>query len=561
MKLMAKQRVRVLPLGGIGEVGRNMWVVEYGDEIVLLDCGVMFPDADMLGVDLVLPDITYLREKTAKIKGLLLTHGHEDHIGATPHLIADLGYPPIYATRLTHGILGNKLKEARLLDKVERITINDTDPFKVGSFTIEPFHVAHSIPDAVGFAVTTPGGLVIYLSDWKLDHTPVDGKPTNLAKLAELGQRKPLALITDCVRVESKGYTPSESSVGEAFDNVFAVAPGRVIVATFASNISRVQQVIESAEAYGRKVLLVGRSMENNGKIALELGYLRAQPGTMIRPNEVASLADEELAIVCTGSQGEPMAALNRMANRDHPTVKIKSGDTVIVSATPIPGNEVSVSRVIDNLFRLGADVVYGSNAHVHVSGHAAQEELKLVLALLRPEYVVPFHGDYRHMVLYRKLAMSMGIGYTEENVLIPEGGSIMEFARGFGKIVGKAPVGYIYVDGTTVGDVGNVVVRDRQLLAKDGMLIVVVGIDSSSGELVAGPDVVSRGFVYMRQSQDLVEATKDAVRAALVNRNGNQAVHGDIAYVNRKIKDVVGEFLYRETKRRPMVLPMVMEV
>ncbi len=558
---MAKQRVRVLPLGGIGEVGRNMWVVEYGEEIIILDCGVMFPDADMLGVDLVLPDITYLREKTAKIKAILLTHGHEDHIGAVPHLLADLGYPPIYATRLTHGILSNKLKEARLLDKVERITINDTDPFKVGSFTIEPFHVAHSIPDAVGFAVTTPGGLVIYLSDWKLDHTPVDGKPTNLAKLAELGQRKPLALITDCVRVESKGYTPSESSVGEAFDNVFAVAPGRVIVATFASNISRVQQVIDSAEAYGRKVLLVGRSMENNGKIALDMGYLRAQAGTMIRPNEVANLADEELAIVCTGSQGEPMAALNRMANRDHPAIKIKAGDTVIVSATPIPGNEVSVSKVIDNLFRLGADVVYGANAHVHVSGHAAQEELKLVLALLRPEYVIPFHGDYRHMVLYRKLAASMGIGFNDENVLIPEGGSIMEFSRGFGKIVSKAPVGYIYVDGTTVGDVGNVVVRDRQLLAKDGMLIVVVGIDSTNGELVAGPDVVSRGFVYMRQSQDLVEATKDAVRSALTNRNGSQPVHGDIAYVSRKIKDVVGEFLYRETKRRPMVLPMVMEV
>jgi ribonuclease J len=558
---MAKQRVRVLPLGGIGEVGRNMWVVEYGDDIVLLDCGVMFPDADMLGVDLVLPDITYLREKTSKIRGLLLTHGHEDHIGAVPHLLADLGYPPIYATRLTHGILGNKLKEARLLDKVERITINDTDPFKVGSFTVEPFHVAHSIPDAVGFAVTTPGGLVVYLSDWKLDHTPVDGKPTDLAKLAELGRRKPLVLITDCVRVESKGYTPSEASVGEAFDNVFAVAPGRVIVATFASNISRVQQVIDSAEAYGRKVLLVGRSMENNGKIALDLGYLHAQPGTMIRPNEVANLSDEEIAIVCTGSQGEPMAALNRMANRDHPTIKIKAGDTVIVSATPIPGNEVSVSKVIDNLFRLGADVVYGATAHVHVSGHAAQEELKLVLALLRPEYVIPFHGDYRHMVLYRKLAMSMGIGFNEENVLIPESGSIMEFARGFGKIVSKAPVGYIYVDGTTVGDVGNVVVRDRQLLAKDGMLIVVVGIDSSSGELVAGPDVVSRGFVYMRQSQDLVEATKDAVRAALSNRNGAQGLHGDITYVNRKIKDVVGEFLYRETKRRPMVLPMVMEV
>ncbi|HMQ30386.1 MAG TPA: ribonuclease J [Chloroflexaceae bacterium] len=559
---MAKSKVRALALGGAGEVGRNMWVVEYGDEIVILDCGVMFPDADMLGVDLVLPDITYLREKTDKIKGVLLTHGHEDHIGGVPHLIAELGFPPIFATRLTHGLLANKLKEHRLLDKVAQVTINDSDPFQVGSFTVEPFHIAHSIPDAVGFAVNTPGGMVVYLTDWKLDHTPVDGKPTNIQKISELGQRKPLVLITDCVRVESKGYTPSESSVGEAFDNIFAIAPGRIIVATFASNISRVQQVIDSAEAYGRKVLLAGRSMENNSRIALEMGFLRAEEGTIIRPHELNSFPDDQVAVVCTGSQGEPMAALNRMANRDYPHVKIKQGDTVVVSATPIPGNEVSVSRVINNLFRLGADVIYGGQAHVHVSGHAAQEELKLVLALLQPEFVVPFHGDYRHMVLYRKLATGMGKQYTNENVLIPEDGTIMEFAPGFGKAVGKAPVGYIYVDGTTVGDVGNVVVRDRQMLAKDGMLIVVVGIDSSTGDLVSGPDVVSRGFVYMRQSQDLVEATKDTVRSALTARNGNGTGSSvDAGFVNRKIKDVVSEFLYRETKRRPMVLPVVMEV
>ena len=558
---MAKSRVRVLPLGGAGEVGRNMWVLEYGDEIVILDCGVMFPDADMLGVDLVLPDITYLREKTSKIKGILLTHGHEDHIGGVPHLIADLGFPPIFATRLTHGLLGNKLKEHRLLDKVSQVMINDTDSFSVGSFTVEPFHIAHSIPDAVGFAITTPGGMVIYLTDWKLDHTPVDGRPTNIRKISELGQRKPLLLITDCVRVESKGYTPSETTVGEAFDNIFATAPGRIIVATFASNISRVQQVIDSAEAYGRKVLLAGRSMENNSRIAFEMSFLRAESGTLSRPHELSAYPDDQIAVVCTGSQGEPMAALNRMANRDYPHLKIKPGDTVVVSATPIPGNEVSVNRVINNLFKLGADVVYGGQANVHVSGHAAQEELKLVLALLHPEFVVPFHGDYRHMMIYRKMATGMGAGYSNEQVLIPEPGAIMEFARGFGKVVSKAPVGYIYVDGTTVGDVGNVVVRDRQMLAKDGMLIVVVGIDTASGALVSGPDVVSRGFVYMRQSQDLVEATKDTVRSALSSQNGATPATVDSAYINRKIKDVVSEFLYRETRRRPMVLPVVMEV
>lgn len=538
-----------------------MWVLECGDEILLLDCGVMFPEAEMLGVDLVLPDISYVREQKEKIKGILLTHGHEDHIGAVPYLLADLGFPPVYGTPLTLGIVTGKLKEHRLLDKTTLVRFEAGVPFNLGSFKVEPFHVAHSIPDTVGLAITTPLGLVIYLTDWKFDHTPVDGKPTDLAKIAELGQRQPIALITDCVRVESLGYTPSEQSVGEAFDTIFATAPGRIIVATFASNISRVQQVIDSAEAYNRKVMLAGRSMENNGRIALDLGYLRAQPGTLIRPHEAAAYTDEQIAVVCTGSQGEPMAALARMANRDYPHLKIKDGDTVVVSATPIPGNEVSVGRVINNLFRLGADVVYGAQAHVHVSGHAAQEELKMALALLRPEFVVPFHGDYRHMVLYRKLAIGMGEVMKPENVLLPENGTIMEFSRGYGKVAGKAPVGYVYVDGTSVGDIGNVVVRDRQLLARDGILMVVVSIDRTTGELVGGPDVVSRGFVYMRESDGLIDSTKNAVRNALISRNGDGATELDAGFVNRKIKDVVSEHLYSQTKRRPMVLPVVMEV
>ncbi len=558
---MAKNRIRVIPLGGAGEVGRNMWVLECGDEILLLDCGVMFPEAEMLGVDLVLPDISYVREQKEKIKGILLTHGHEDHIGAVPYLLADLGFPPVYGTPLTLGIVTGKLKEHRLLDKTNLVRFEAGVPFNVGSFKIEPFRVAHSIPDTVGLAITTPYGLVIYLTDWKFDHTPVDGKPTDLAKIAELGQRQPVVLITDCVRVEYRGYTPSEQTVGEAFDNIFATAPGRIIVATFASNISRVQQVIDSAEAYNRKVMLAGRSMENNGRIALDLGYLRAQPGTLIRPHEAAAYTDDQIAVVCTGSQGEPMAALARMANRDYPHLKIKDGDTVVVSASPIPGNEVSVGRVINNLFRLGADVVYGAEAHVHVSGHAAQEELKMALVLLRPEFVVPFHGDFRHMVLYRKLALGMGEVMKPDNIILPENGTILEFSKGYGKVAGKTPVGYVYVDGTSVGDIGNVVVRDRQLLARDGILMVVVSIDRTTGELVGGPDVVSRGFVYMRESDGLIDSTKNAVRNALNSRNGDGATELDAGFVNRKIKDVVSEHLYSQTKRRPMVLPVVMEV
>lgn len=559
---MTNDKLRVLPLGGAGEVGRNMWVLEHGDEILILDCGVMFPDADMLGVDLVLPDISYLRDKTDRIQGILLTHGHEDHVGAVPHLIADLGFPPVYGTPLTLGIVTGKLKEYRLLDKVTRVTIDDHTSFQVGSATVEPFPIAHSIPDAVGFAITTAAGLVVYLTDWKFDHAPVDGKPTDIPRLAELGTRKPRLLITDCVRVESKGYTPSETTIGEAFDNIFASAPGRIILATFASNISRVQQVIDSAEAYGRKVALVGRSMENNSKVAFELGFLKAEEGTVVRINEANNLSDDQVAIVCTGSQGEPMAALSRMSNRDYPHVKIKPGDTVVFSATPIPGNEVSVSGVINNLFRLGADVIYGSEAGVHVSGHAAQEELKMLLALLRPQFVIPFHGDYRHLVLYQRLALGIAdLDYETDDIILAEDGALIEITPDSARIVDKLPIGNIYVDGTLVGDAGSMVVRDRQMLAKDGILMVVVTVSRSGGELLAGPDIVSRGFVHMRQNNDLIEATKDAVRDSLAASTGNGRTQLDSAFVTRKIKDAVSEFLYRETRRRPMVIPLVMEV
>lgn len=556
---MANQKIRTIPLGGVGEVGRNMWVLENGDEILILDCGVMFPEADMYGVDLVLPDIGYLRDRTDLIKGILLTHGHEDHVGAVPHLIAALDYPPVYGTTLTLGLVRGKLKEHRLLDKVTLNMIEAGTTFEVGSMQVEPFHISHSVPDSVGFGITTSAGLVIYLTDWKFDHMPVDGKPTDVPKLAEFGQREPLLLITDCVRVETPGYTPSEATIGEAFDNIFATAPGRIILATFASNISRVQQAVDSAEAYGRKVVLVGRSMENNSRIALDLGFLHAEPGTLIRPQDMNSYPDEQIAVICTGSQGEPMSALSRMSNRDHAHIKIKDGDTVVLSATPIPGNEVSVHKVINNLFRLGADVIYGSEAGVHVSGHAAQEELRMLLALVRPEFVVPFHGDYRHLILYRKLVAGMVPKIKSENVIITENGAIMEFERGSGGVVDKNQISYIYVDGTTVGDVGNVVVRDRQMLSRDGILLVVVSIDRATGELVAGPDIVSRGFIYMRESGDLIDSAKDTVRHALVD--GHVHAEADLAFINRKIKDVVSDMLYKETRRRPMVIPVVMEV
>jgi len=564
---MTLSQVRAIPLGGVGEVGRNMWALECGDEIVILDCGVMFPEEDMLGIDLVLPDIAYLRDKTDRIKGILLSHGHEDHIGAIPYLLADLGFPPIYGSRLTMGLLQGKLKEHRLLDKAKLVTFQLGEPFEVGTWTVEPFAVAHSIPDAAGFGITTPAGLVVYLTDWKLDHTPALGRPTDVATLSALGRRRPVALLTDCVRVESPGYTPSEATVGESFDQIFAIAPGRIIVATFASNISRVQQVIESAEAYGRRIVLLGRSMERNSKIALDLGYLKAKPETLIRPNQMAQFDDDQIAVVCTGSQGEPMAVLNRLANRDHAQVKIQPGDTVVFSATPIPGNETSVSRVINNLFRLGADVIYGADAGVHVSGHAAQEELRFLLALLRPVTVVPFYGEYRHMVLYRNLVAQMTGLQPQPQVLIPEPGGVLAFDQMQGAQVGTVPVGFVFVDGGVLDEDSGVetVIRDRQLLARDGMLFIVVSIDAETGAISGGPDVVSRGFVQMRQNPELLAATEEAVRKTLAEisrgAHGATVTQADTHFIAAKIKEQVADLLKRKTRRHPMVLPLILAV
>jgi ribonuclease J len=568
-KAPSNERIRVIPLGGAGEVGRNCWALEYGDDILILDMGIMFPESEMLGVDLILPDITYLRERKGKIQGVFITHGHEDHIGAAPYLLPLLDFPPVYGTRLTLGLLEPKLKEHKLLAKTSLNTIVPGETYTAGPFTVEAFHIAHSIPDAVAFGITTPAGLVVYLTDWKFDHTPVDNWPTDVAKLADLGRRNPILMLTDCVRAESPGVTPSERVISKAFDHVFAVAPGRVLVASFASSLSRVQQVIDTAHAYGRKVVPVGRSMERNVRIALDLGYLTVPDGVLITARRMADYPDEEIAIVCTGSQGEPMAALARMANRDHRDVQIKAGDTVVVSSTPIPGNEVSVSTVIDNLFRLGVEVVYGQEHQVHVSGHAAQEELKMALGMVRPQYVVPFHGDYRHMAIYRKLAV--GMGWPAEHVIMAETGMIMEFGQGYGAVVGKTPVGLVYVDGTSVaGDVVDAVLHDRQLLAKDGILMVLVTVNRATGQVSGGPELVSRGLFHTRQNTDLLEVARQRVQTALDSgaasagngqSNGAPSHRLDVHSLQHKIKDVVSDYFYQQTRSRPMVLPVVIEV
>ena len=549
------ERVRVIPLGGVAEVGRNMWLVEYGQEILLIDAGLMFPESDQLGVDLILPDISYLRDKADRIRAMVVTHGHEDHIGALPYLLADLGNPTIYATRLTQGLISVKLREVGLERSSEMRDIRPGETIAIGPFHLEFYRVAHSIPDGVGVVVGTPAGLVVHSGDFKLDYTPVDGRPTDTAKMAELGQRGVLAFLCDCVRVEAAGYTPPEKVVGDTFDSIFGQAEGRVIVATFASNISRVQQVFDTAYRHYRKVAVVGRSLEGNVRMAQELGYLSLPEDTLLRLPDVLHLPPDQAVILCTGSQGEPMSVLSRIANQDHPQFQIRRGDTVIFSASPIPGNEEAIHRVINSFFAQGAEVIYSALAQVHVSGHASQEELKMVLSLVKPRFVVPIHGDYRHMALYRKQAHALG--YADDRVLMAQNGAVMEFGEGYGRISGQISSGNIFVDGLTVGEVDHVVVRDRQMLARDGILMVVVAVDRHTGRVVAGPDMVSRGFVPGRDG-DVLEEAREVIRQAL-DHGGN--VPSDWDFVNRKIKDSLGKFLYKKTQRRPMILPLVMEV
>lgn len=556
--------VRLIPLGGLGEIGKNAMVVEYEDDIMLVDAGLMFPEDDMLGVDAVIPDISYLSDKLARIRGIVITHGHEDHVGALPYLLPALGFPPVYATRLTHGLISVKLREHRQLDRADLRVVDPTDKLKLGRLRVEFFRVNHSIPDAVGLVIRTPAGIVVHTGDYKFDHTPVDGRRADVGTLARLGDEGVLVLLGDSTRADSPGYTPSERVISETFDAIFARAQGRILAATFASLISRVQQVVDAAVKHHRKVALVGRSMVNNVQMARELGYLSAPEGTFVRIEDIARIPARQLAIVCTGSQGEPTSALTKMANGDHRLVQIQSGDTVILSSTPVAGNEKAVQRNINNLMRQGAEVLYQGLAHVHVSGHGSQEELKLMLALLRPRFVVPVHGEYRMLAQHARLAMQMGV--PAGNVLIAEDGDIVE-VRPEGpdagiRVVDHIPYGNVYVDGLGVGDVGQIVLRDRQVLANDGILVAVMTVDRETGNPIGEPDIISRGFVYERESSDLIAAARAHVLAAFATHRGDRRNRAaDWSYVKNKIRDALGEFLYERIKRRPMILPVVMEV
>ncbi|RAV22766.1 ribonuclease J [Paenibacillus contaminans] len=548
----------IFALGGVGEIGKNMYVIQYANDIVVVDSGLKFPDEDMLGIDIVIPDITYLLENRDKVRGILITHGHEDHIGGLPYVLKQLNVP-IYATRLTLGLIEAKLKEVGLLGETKRITITADSELQLGTIKASFFKTNHSIPDSVGVALETPEGVVVHTGDFKFDQTPVNEQYADLHRMAEIGQKGVLALLSDSTNAERPGYTGSERSVGVELEEVFRKAKQRVVVATFASNIHRIQQVMDAAYATRRKVTVIGRSMVNVVGIASELGYLRIPDGMLIEPEEVNKLAADRVVILSTGSQGEPMSALTRMARSSHRKVDILPGDTVIIAATPIPGNEKYVGRTVDELFRLGAHVIYGpgSVSGVHVSGHGSQEELKLMLNLMRPKYFIPIHGEYRMLRLHGQLAETVGI--DRENIFIVDNGETVEIQNGSARKGGKVTTGNILIDGLGVGDVGNIVLRDRKLLSQDGILVVVVTLSKQDGAILSGPDIISRGFVYVRESEGLLEEANRIVTGTL-NKLMNENVN-EWASLKTHVKDVLGRFLYEQTRRRPMILPIIMEV
>ena len=551
-----KAKVRIIPLGGINEIGKNITVIEYKEDIIVIDCGLKFPDEDMFGIDLVIPDISYLLKNKDKIRGIFLTHGHEDHIGALPYVLRQLNVP-VYGTKLTLGIVETKLKEHGLLSSTELIRVKPRDVIKLNSVSVEFIKTNHSIADSVAIAIHTPLGVVLHTGDFKIDYTPIDGEPMDFGRFAEIGKRGVLAMMADSTNVEKPGYTMSEKVVGESFAKLFSKAKGRIIIATFASNVHRIQQIIDAARLYDRKVAVSGRSMENIVTVATELGYLEFEKDILVSIDQINKYPNEKVVIITTGSQGEPMSALTRMANSEHRKVNIVEGDTVIISATPIPGNEKLVSRVINQLFQKGAEVIYKSLAEIHVSGHACQDELKLMQSLVRPKFFIPVHGEYRHLKQHGELAVALGL--PEENILIPENGGVIEVNRNSIRKNGTVNAGQVFVDGLGVGDVGNIVLRDRKHLSQDGILTVVVTLSKENNSIIAGPDIISRGFVYVRESEGLMDEAKDIVRDVL--RECEESNITDWASLKSKVRDELRSYLYEKTKRKPMILPIIMEI
>ncbi|MCX6012280.1 MAG: ribonuclease J [Chloroflexi bacterium] len=548
------KKIRIIPLGGLGEIGKNMLALEYGDDIIVIDAGLMFPEEEMLGVDLVIPDISYLLTKKENIRGIIITHGHEDHLGALPYVLPKLDVP-VYSTKLTNGLIYVKLKEHRLTTQARLNVVQPGTKFTLGQFEIEPFRVNHSIPDSVGLIIQTPIGKIVHSGDFKIDHTPVDGKPTDLSRLAQLGEQGVLLLLSDSTYVEHSGYTPSERTVGISLDRYIGDAPGRVIIATFASHISRIQQVFDAAVKHKRRVVVIGHSMVNNVKMAMKLGYISIPEDLLAKTWELTQIPNNELVVVMAGTQGEPTSTLVKMANKDQSHMRVIPGDTIIMSATPIPGNETLINKTIDNLFRQGARVLYGGIADVHVHGHASQEELKMLITLIKPHFFIPIHGEYRHLVLHGKVAESLAV--PASNVFVIEDGEVLELDQNHGKVVEKISAVNVYVDGLGVGDIGQVVLRDRWLLSQDGVVVIIVTIDRQTGKVVERPDIVTRGFVDMDVSEDVIEQAKDAVEKAL-----HTASHlAEIGFISTKIKDTVSKLLYQQTKRRPMILPIAIEV
>ncbi len=555
--IIPKSKLKIIPLGGLHEIGKNITVFQYEDDMIVVDCGLSFPEDDMLGIDLVIPDITYIIKNQDKLRGLVITHGHEDHIGGVPYFLKQIN-TPIYGTKLTLGLIQNKLEEHKLQDSARLNEVNAGDVISLGkNFKVEMIQSSHSIPDSVMLAIHTPVGTIIHTGDFKVDFTPMDGKLMDFGRLAQLGNQGVLALMSDSTNSERKGFTMSESTVGEVFEKLFTNCTKRIVVATFASNVHRVQQIVNCAIKYGRKIAVCGRSMINMIETARNLGYMNCPDNLFIDIDMVNNYTDDKLLIITTGSQGETMSALTRMATGTHRKVKITPNDLVIISANPIPGNEKNVSKVVDSLMQIGADVVYSALEDVHVSGHACQEEQKLILALTKPKYFIPIHGEYRHLMAHSETAKTMGI--LGENILKLENGKVLEINKDSAEFTGTVPSGIVLVDGLGIGDVGNVVLRDRQHLSQDGLIIVVLTMDGSSGEVIAGPDVISRGFVYVRESENVMEDIKQVVRQE-VHEFEEQGVR-DWSTIKNSIRENLREYIFAKTKRNPMIIPIVMEV